>query len=125
MSALDKVNPQPFLTAVAGHVLIHDGLTGNPLPGHWTGFCTDAYDTKSFWYIGCEGAERSFTKLASKNLDGAQREMALIEKIRLYEDTIREADVVLKAARDELDRLVLLESNQSPEEQATSPGMKG
>lgn len=57
-----QVEP-PFMTVVAGHVLIHEGASGRQLPGDWQGLCVDASSTKAFWLIRQDGGERSFTKL--------------------------------------------------------------
>lgn len=76
----------PFMTAVAGHVLIHDGHTGVTLPDDWTGICVDARDAKKHWYIGQSGGERSFSALAANNIRSA----------------ILESEWILQAERSEL-----------------------
>lgn len=80
----------PFMTHVAGHVLIHEHDTGKPLLPNWTGICVDGGDSTKYWYIGqCEG-ERSFSALSSRTLAAAileakpiinfESELALDEK---------------------------------------------
>jgi hypothetical protein len=64
----------PFMMTVGGTVTIYEGDTANPLPQSWTGICTDGNDVKSFWYIGREGGERSFNKLAANNYADAVAE---------------------------------------------------
>jgi hypothetical protein len=68
----------PFMTATAGHVLIHDGLTGQPLKDDWTGICVDSRDTKKHWYIGLSRGERSFSALAAKDMRAAILESQLL-----------------------------------------------
>lgn len=68
----------PFMTAVAGHVLIHDGDTGATLPETWTGICVDASDTKRFWFIGRSQGERSYSALAAKDMRSAILECQLL-----------------------------------------------
>ena len=53
----------PFMTAVAGHVLVHDGSTGQRLTDNWTGLCTGTEGKTRFWYIGHSQGERSFSAL--------------------------------------------------------------
>jgi hypothetical protein len=65
----DKVTP--FMTAVAGHVIIHDGSTGHPLPDDWTGICVAGSDVKKHWYIGRSGGERSYSALQAKDMGSA------------------------------------------------------
>lgn len=64
----------PFMTAVGGHVLIHDGCSGNPLADDWQGVCVDGFDNNSYWYIGRSGGERSYTKLSATEVQAAERE---------------------------------------------------
>lgn len=72
-----STTPLPFMTAVAGHVLIHDGHSGAPLADDWSGICTSGSDTNQFWYIGrCDG-ERSFTVLGAKTHAAAKEEAEL------------------------------------------------
>ncbi|MCK4118357.1 hypothetical protein ACI2UK_13930 [Ralstonia nicotianae] len=66
----------PFMTTVAGHVLIHEPLEGRVLPGDWTGLCVDAGDTSSFWYIGFEAGERSLTRLDARTVATALQQVA-------------------------------------------------
>lgn len=68
----------PFMMAVAGHVLIHDGVTGVTLPDSWTGICVDAADARKHWYIGRSRGERSFSALAAKDMVAAFREIVLL-----------------------------------------------
>ena len=55
-----KKAPLPFMTAVAGHVLIHELVSGTPLPDDWAGICEDASDTNKHWYVGQYFTGRSF-----------------------------------------------------------------
>ncbi|MBR8043392.1 hypothetical protein KDW40_02275 [Burkholderia cenocepacia] len=71
LAALDVPTDYPFMTIVGGHVLIHHGASGEPLPEDWVGICTDARDTTSFWYIGQAEGERSFAKLFARNYPNA------------------------------------------------------
>lgn len=66
----------PFMTAVGGHVLIHDGDTGQVLQPGWTGLCTDGSDAKKHWYIGSDAGEMSFTKLNATDAGQARDEIA-------------------------------------------------
>ncbi len=66
----------PFMTAVGGHVLIHDGDTGAVLQPGWTGLCVDGRDTKKHWYIGRDAGEMSFTKLSATDAARARDEIA-------------------------------------------------
>jgi hypothetical protein len=75
-AALDS-KVMPFMTAVGGHVIIHDGLSGNPLQADWQGVCVDGFDNSSYWYIGRSGNERTFTKLAARDADAAENEGAI------------------------------------------------
>lgn len=90
----------PFMTAVAGHVLIHEPVNGTPLPDDWTGLCVDANDVHSFWYIGCDGGERSFTKLKAREFAEAEIEAAELFKAEHgdYENNFR-----IKKGREILD----------------------
>lgn len=66
----------PFMTAVGGHVLIHVANSGALLPDAWTGLCVEARDENTFWYIGQEDGERSFTRLKAKTVEAAKVEFA-------------------------------------------------
>ena len=80
----------PFMTAVAGHVLIHDGVTGQPLTEDWTGICVDSRAIRKHWYIGLSRAgERSFSALAAKDLKTAILESELL--IRSEAEELAEA----------------------------------
>lgn len=68
----------PFMTAVAGHVLIHDGITGMVLPDTWTGMCTGTEGKARFWYIGRSHGERSFSALQDKTAGAALNASNLI-----------------------------------------------
>lgn len=63
------------MTAVGGHVLIHDGHSGQVLRDGWVGMCVDASDANKFWWIGRDGAERSFTPLQAKDRPAAEAEI--------------------------------------------------
>ncbi len=75
----------PFMTTVAGHVLIHDGVKANPLPEEWTGICVDGGDSTKHWYIGRSGGERSFSVLAAKTMRAAILESQAIVKFEAEE----------------------------------------
>jgi hypothetical protein len=64
----------PFMTFVAGHVIIHDDTSGNPLPEDWSGICVDGSNTKKFWYIGRSKGERSFSALRARSPAAAKEE---------------------------------------------------
>lgn len=64
------------MTAVAGHVLIHDGESGAPLPEEWTGICVDGSDTNKFWLIGHADGERTFNRLKACDMEAACSEVA-------------------------------------------------
>lgn len=65
-------NSLPFLMiAKGGHVGIYDRDDARLLPTNWTGLCTDVDDTLSFWHIGFEEEERSFTKLMARTHEAA------------------------------------------------------
>ncbi|MGF6440077.1 hypothetical protein [Paraburkholderia youngii] len=66
----------PFLMLSDGGVLgIHVHETGAPVAGDWTGICRDVSDASSFWYIGFTGIERSYNKLAARDLAAAVAEV--------------------------------------------------
>ncbi|MBN3729515.1 hypothetical protein [Burkholderia sp. Tr-20390] len=66
----------PFMTVVGTHVLIHDAHSGDPLNSGWIGICVDSRDVKSFWYIGHDMGERSYTKLVQTTYEDAFAEVA-------------------------------------------------
>lgn len=72
----------PFMTSVGGHVLIHDGKTGNPLPDDWTGICEESRDTSALWLIGRSQGERSYRRLRATDIESARAEVELIESMR-------------------------------------------
>ena len=61
----------PFMTAVAGHILIHAADGCSVLPGDWIGICVDARDVSRHWHIGQDGGERSYTALQAKDFKAA------------------------------------------------------
>lgn len=88
------INPArdlPFMTVVAGHVLIHEPDNGTPLPDDWTGLCVDGNDVHGFWYIGRDNGERSFSKLAAR--EHAEAEIEAAERFKAehgeYENNYR------------------------------------
>jgi len=58
-----KKAPLPFMTTVAGHVLIHEPESGAPLADGWTGICEDGSDTNKHWYVGQDFSGRSFRQM--------------------------------------------------------------
>lgn len=68
----------PFMTAVAGHVLVHDGCTGQMLPDSWTGLCTGTEGQTRFWYIGRSRGERSYSALQEATAGAALNACNLI-----------------------------------------------
>lgn len=94
--------PLPFMTYVGGHVLIHSAGGEGVLPSHWTGICVDGFDRNKHWYIGLEGAERSYTVLQARDLAAAEAEMVAkglgvgTEQARNYINEVLESvDMVL------------------------------
>lgn len=73
------------MTSMAGHVLIHDGVTADTLPEEWTGICVDGGDSTKHWYIGRSGGERSFSVLAAKTMRAAILESQEIVKFEAEE----------------------------------------
>ena len=83
----DKAEP-PFMTAVAGHVMIHHRITGATLGENWTGICVSGDNNKAFWYIGFDGGERSYQKLPVC-VTTLQAAKVLIEKQRSDADQFK------------------------------------
>lgn len=71
----------PFMTAVAGHVLVHDGETGATIEG-FRGICTSASVTE-FWRIYTWRGEAAYSKLYAWNIEEARFEARYLRIIRL------------------------------------------
>jgi hypothetical protein len=69
----------PFMTDVAGHVLVHDPKSGEAYPPEWTGVCVSASDTTKHWYVGQEKTGPSFHKLAAVDPVSARQEALAAE----------------------------------------------
>jgi len=81
-----KQRDVPFMTCVGDHVLIHDGETGTPLDATWTGVCCDARSASTFWYIGRNNGERSFSRLKASDLEAATAEAVIILRAECTSD---------------------------------------
>lgn len=77
----------PFMTAVAGSMVVHDGITAQPLPSTWTGLCqfTGSDGTSRFWYLGRSLGERSFTVLKEQTAGPALLASNLIASSEMME----------------------------------------
>jgi|GEM_PF-5683474 len=73
--------PLPFMTAVAGHVMFHDGETGTTLKG-FTGLCTHNSITE-FWRIYTSHGEMAYAKLYAWTRGEAEIEARYLRLIRL------------------------------------------
>jgi len=71
----------PFMTAVAGHVLVHDGETGATIEG-FRGVCTSASVTE-FWCIYTWRGEAAYSKLYAWTIEEARFEARYLRLIRL------------------------------------------
>lgn len=73
--------PLPFMTAVAGHVMFHDGETGATLED-FTGLCTHNSITE-FWKIYTSRGETAYAKLYAWTRKEAEVEARYMRLIRL------------------------------------------
>ncbi len=73
--------PLPFMTAVGGHVMFHDGETGATLE-NFTGLCTYNSITE-FWKTYTSRSERAYVKLYASTREEAEVEARYVRLIRL------------------------------------------
>jgi hypothetical protein len=97
-----QVEP-PFMTVVAGHVLIHEGGSGRTLASDWQGLCVDANNSKAFWSIGQDGGERSFTKLPVDvtNWGAAREYMQTLQDLQAVSSQSQKASAIWLSLAEE------------------------
>lgn len=68
--------PEAFIDSIG---MLRRWDTADPMPGDWQGIAKSTTDT--FFYVGREGEERTFTALKAENFEQAQQEAAIVEAL--------------------------------------------
>ena len=68
--------PEAFIDSIG---MLRRWDTADPMPGDWQGIAKSATDT--FFYVGREGEERTFTALKAEDFEQAQQEAAIVEAL--------------------------------------------